>query len=731
MGKASKNRLIIPMPLAASRRSHAARFILTLVAFVTIFGIATNFNSTTTSPCRPEERVIGVGQSDEEDVENEPLLPHHPFDNHCKFPLPNHYQKDIYYPAVSERMRQLKCPIETYDLATMDSEGYIYVHPHFAHFPNYTRNVQCKVFIIEGGIRNKSTNSGKDTINIVATINAPENERLWVNADAFYIRCFNTSKGAKNDTIWEKPFAGMRDLGKPRNTVTKVSDHPSFDKYARRLIGQKSTPSQRISIDILGFDSTSRTMFFRHLPRTVETMNKLGYHFFYGYNKVGDNSMVNLAPVLIGDVPEALKEPMLNNADDINENWILPTNKKLDPTNLNFLWKMMSEKFGCRSMLNEDISMKHLGLFNYPAKEFQPGFTEPPADHYYRAYYLAVYEKWLYSVCKDGTQLQKEFVGLWRKFAHRYQNICHFGFTFVTTLTHEAGLVLETLDESLSNHLAQLALNGGLDNAVSVIMGDHGNRIGLVQLSYTGRIEERMPLLAIRLPTGFKEKYPREYRNFISNKYKLTSNFDLHQMLKDVALMRLGDVINSFKGDKSRGISLFDKIPAHRTCRDAYIPINFCTCMVDVSGEETLYTKYKIAPKSEEQRKKESLTAVFKWLREEKLDSCLRIESIKLVKDNFFTSLSLNMYARHGLRSFNNKTANEEVKNGSKYYDFVSHEMKVDGLTASGEDVQLLVRTEEDVVFNMTSLVFEPFVRIAPRRCRFNSISDVCTCLQK
>ena len=42
-------------------------------------------------------------------------------------------------------------------------------------------------------------------------------------------------------------------------------------------------------------------------------------------------------------------------------------------------------------MLNEDISIRYLGLFHYPDHEFLPGFTEMPADHFYRAYYLAVY----------------------------------------------------------------------------------------------------------------------------------------------------------------------------------------------------------------------------------------------------------------------------------------------------------------------------------------------------
>ncbi|PIO58265.1 hypothetical protein TELCIR_20303, partial [Teladorsagia circumcincta] len=87
--------------------------------------------------------------------------------------------------------------------------------------------------------------------------------------------------------------------------------------------------------------------------------------------------------------------------------------------------------------------------------------------------------KWVYTVCKDGDQIQREFVDLWRRFANRYKSICHFGFTFITSLTHEAGLTLETLDEYLKSSLENLQISGALDNSVSIIMGDHGNRIGL------------------------------------------------------------------------------------------------------------------------------------------------------------------------------------------------------------------------------------------------------------
>ncbi|PIO63230.1 hypothetical protein TELCIR_15181, partial [Teladorsagia circumcincta] len=155
---------------------------------------------------------------------------------------------------VSERLRQLKCPYEDFDYATMDSEGHMYVHPHFTRYPNVTTDVKCK---------------------------APENTRFYANADAFYIRCYQNKT-----VVFEKAFAGMRDLTREKNKVYLSDETKSFDRYGRRR-RKPSIPDKpkRYSVDILGFDSTSRTMFMRHMPRTLELMDNLGYEIFYGYNK--------------------------------------------------------------------------------------------------------------------------------------------------------------------------------------------------------------------------------------------------------------------------------------------------------------------------------------------------------------------------------------------------------------------------------------------------------------
>uniref|UniRef100_A0A1I7T563 Bis(5'-adenosyl)-triphosphatase n=1 Tax=Caenorhabditis tropicalis TaxID=1561998 RepID=A0A1I7T563_9PELO len=626
-------------------------------------------------------------------------------------------------------MRQLKCEIKQKDYASMDSEGYIYAHPHFVDWPRIEREIECKVDIIEGGLRQESKNRTKNSIIVKKTIDIPSNERLFVNADAFIVHCYNVSKKAVNPeiAIWKKPFPGMKDKNLPEDEVLRVKDLYSYGDYGNKLRDAVAKSVGRYSIDILGFDSTARTMFMRHMPRTVEVMAKLNYHYLYGYTKVADNSMVNLAPILVGDMEEALKKPKFDSSGDININWILPTEDRMDPTKLQFLWKIMKEKYGCESLFNEDISGKSLGLFNYPAAEFQPGFTENPADHYYRVYYLAVYEKWKYEACRDGEQIQNEFISIWRRFAHRYRDICHFGFTFVTTLTHEAGLVIEILDEKMAAHLSQMHLDGDLNNTFSVIMGDHGNRIGAVQRRYHGRIEERMPLMAVRFPNDFSQKYPEEYKNFLENKYKLTSNFDVHKTLHDIVHMRLGE--NKEKADEGRGISLFDIIPNTRMCPDVTVAENFCMCMIDVSNVTTPLPK--ITKKSVADQKKDQFDTLKTWLKTEKLDDCVDVKSLETGSD--FKEMAINPYSRFGLRTKKNSTAVEMMKDRHKKnaeLNYLNFEFTVTGSFKSSDALSMLVRTELFVEKNTSQLIFEPMIQEMPASCRFVSIFDVCQCLR-
>lgn len=72
-------------------------------------------------------------------------------------------------------------------------------------------------------------------------------------------------------------------------------------------------------------------------------------------------------------------------------------------------------------------------------------------------------------------------------------------------------------------------------NELFASKGDHGNRFGPVLQTVIGRIEERMPLFAVRIPKRLDERYPLLKPTLASNSERLLTWLDLHRMLDDIA----------------------------------------------------------------------------------------------------------------------------------------------------------------------------------------------------
>ncbi|VDM82117.1 unnamed protein product [Strongylus vulgaris] len=301
----------------------------------------------------------------------------------------------------------------------------------------------------------------------------------------------------------------------------------------------------------------------------------MGFFTFQGYNKVGDNSAVNLLPVLAEQIEEGLRYPLLDEEGDVNIARFLPYNAKLDSDTFRFLWKKMQEK-GCVTMFNDDLMHSTRGLFHYPASAFRKGFRVSPTTHYYRPYYLEIYAALLDvpKACLKGDFLHGEFLDIWYRFITTYKDKCHFSFSFLTSLTHDKPNNIQLIDDVLSDRLRLLEESGALNNTFLIIMGDHGNRVSVMSRSFAGKIEERQPLLSVRLPPGFADAYPQALRILRDNTQRFISNFDVHETLLDI-------IDNRFEQHRpvKRGASLFVPIRTNRSCVDNNVARNFCLCM--------------------------------------------------------------------------------------------------------------------------------------------------------
>jgi len=92
----------------------------------------------------------------------------------------------------------------------------------------------------------------------------------------------------------------------------------------------KRPPNKELpNILFVGLDSISRINFDRHFPITSQLLKKHGFYTMYGYNKVADNTFVNLTPLLTGHYLEDLwnetmsKDVFLNYFPFIWKVWVL------------------------------------------------------------------------------------------------------------------------------------------------------------------------------------------------------------------------------------------------------------------------------------------------------------------------------------------------------------------------------------------------------------------------
>ena len=117
-------------------------------------------------------------------------------------------------------------------------------------------------------------------------------------------------------------------------------------------------------------------------------------------------------------------------------------------------------------------------------------------------------------------------------------------------------------------------------------MADHGSRLGHIRQTQQGKLEERLPYFGFHFPPGFKAAYPNEVEQLRQNRKRLTTNFDIHETLRDI----LDNTPTRPSWTRHRGISLFKPIPESRTCNQAGIEPHWCACLSwdDVSHDTKL-----------------------------------------------------------------------------------------------------------------------------------------------
>ncbi|CRL01832.1 CLUMA_CG015153, isoform A [Clunio marinus] len=331
-----------------------------------------------------------------------------------------------------------------------------------------------------------------------------------------------------------------------------------------------------VNVLMFGFDSLSRNAFIRTLPKSYEYLTKvLNADVLKGYNIIGDGTPQALIPLLTGftelELPETRKRKFLS------------THVNVYP----MIWNQYRDA-GYVTAFNED--KPDIGTFSYRLN----GFDKQPTDHYMRTYYQAVQNKLksYKKLCIGEKTRHQIMLDYTKDFLEKYNNTNpSFIFSFHAELSHDSINLISVADDDVEHWLKDMKSSGILNNTILIMMSDHGNRFAEIRNTLQGKLEERLPFFSFVFPEWFKRKYSSQYRNFQSNVDRLTTPFDIHETLQDILNVQLrGNIIRS---NHNRAISLFNRIPEHRSCADAFIEPHWCSCLSwqplnDSTSEEVL-----------------------------------------------------------------------------------------------------------------------------------------------
>ena len=314
----------------------------------------------------------------------------------------------------------------------------------------------------------------------------------------------------------------------------------------------------KYNVLMYGFDSVSRNLMKRFLPQTHKYFTKhLGGHVLTGYNILGDGTPAALMPILTGrketEIPEVRRGHFgARPVDDV----------------LKFIWKSFENK-GYVTQWGED--MAHIGTFQYRML----GFKNQPVHHYMRPFQLqAKKSKYNQKYCLGPKRSHSVFIDWLKEGITTNFGIPFFTFGFFSEYSHENSDCFGLLDEDSVKFFDFIEDIGLLNNTFLILMSDHGARVGQLRQSEQGKLEERSPYFGIYVPQRFRQEFPIKYNNFLANKDRLTTPFDIYETLLDI----VGETDKTSR-QYNRSFSLFEQIPFGRTCNAADIAPHWCACL--------------------------------------------------------------------------------------------------------------------------------------------------------
>ncbi|XP_049884441.1 uncharacterized protein LOC126379668 [Pectinophora gossypiella] len=336
-----------------------------------------------------------------------------------------------------------------------------------------------------------------------------------------------------------------------KTTFTYEDSYLIFKMVERPKIVEK-----KWNVLVFGLDTMSRARAYYSLPKTVELLAEEDWLDYHGYNKVNDKSFPNLMAVLSG----------------IQQSKLSQYKASMEKCQNSMIWTKYKEA-GYVTAFAADSAHAHV------INSHKNRYSKPPTDHYTKYFY---HTGEYYSgniLCVQSRPGARHMFNYMGDFVEAYRNDNFFGFFWSMTYTHDDGSIPGLIDEKLTRIFRRIRRSGAYNNTFIFFFSDHGIGYGEMRLHKDAYYQDRLPMLFIWTPPTFKDNYADEFSNLMTNQYRLTTPYDLHETLLDIIKLP-----NSCPECKN---SLFKEIPETRTCADTGMDEKWCAChnMIDARND--------------------------------------------------------------------------------------------------------------------------------------------------
>ncbi|XP_017111316.1 uncharacterized protein LOC108135203 [Drosophila elegans] len=401
--------------------------------------------------------------------------------------------------------------------------------------------------------------------NVLVAKEAPEDLqcRYWLKTDGDFLPSkyvadglFDLKHGARKEVTVGMGKQIVRVKCSTKLNETKYHDVHYFlpppDPHSKPL-----TSPDKLSVMVLGIDSVSHMHFMRYFPLVKGFLEGLPHTKFFGYSRVGLDAHANIVPLLSGLSSLELQQ---------NEG----------------AWLFRDFNAGGYSTAYGEDSANVILPRQVTDFDLTPVMAE--MDTHTR-YSIDLKEMIHCTAGRSYKDVLWDYIG---KLVPHMQRSPFFSFFWQSQGVEEYYEYASHLDLSYMMLLKSLLDADILNNTLLLLMSDHGLRAGNYRMSFQGMREESQPLLVAIYPEWLKEKYPLAMENLEQNAHSLITPYDLHATLRDVLSMeqlqdghievRNNSLWSSSPKKMPRGVSLFLRVPGHRTCDLAHIPSLFCFC---------------------------------------------------------------------------------------------------------------------------------------------------------